>query len=181
MLKAFFRNNWCERVSFEVCDAARPQEKYVDSRNSDITHIYSYNKVMSLDDRKNISKILNRTNFKIMAWYFGPRDSAKAGLKRVRLAYKMPMHSTGKEKFTVYVYFKTEKYDPANPWSDSESDADSVSSEIDSRDNLDSNDMLSDDDMMGYGVSQVNPESRKRESKSEMKIEVRKNLLQRRR
>jgi hypothetical protein len=93
---------------------------------------------MSQDDRKSISKILNRTNYKIMAWYFGPRDSAKSGLKRVKLAYKMPMHSTGKEKFTVYIYFKTERYDPANPWSDSESDAESESSDIESNDQLDS-------------------------------------------
>jgi hypothetical protein len=86
---------------------------------------------MSKDDRASISKILNKTNFKVMAWYFGPHDSAKSGLKRVKLAYKMPMHSTGKEKFTVYVYFKTEKYDPKNPWSDSESDAESDSSSED--------------------------------------------------
>lgn len=64
-----------------------------------------------------------------MAWYFGPRDSAKSGLKRVKLAYKMPMHSTGKEKFTVYVYYKTQQYDPEDPWSDSESDADIGSSD----------------------------------------------------
>jgi len=87
---------------------------------------------MSQNDRKNISKILNRTNFKIMAWYFGPRDSAKSGLKRVKLAFKMPMHSTGKEKFTVYVYFKTDIYNSKNPWSDSESDA--HDSESDSED-----------------------------------------------
>jgi hypothetical protein len=67
---------------------------------------------MSRADRAAISKILNKTNFKIMAWYFGPRESAKSGLKRVKLAFKMPMHSTGKEKFTVYVYYKTQEYDP---------------------------------------------------------------------
>ena len=63
-----------------------------------------------------------------MAWYFGPRDSAKSGLKRVKLAYKMPMNSTGKEKFTVYVYFKTDKWDAKDPWSDCESEADDDSS-----------------------------------------------------
>ena len=78
---------------------------------------------MSREDRKGISKILNRTNFKIMAWYFSPKESAQSGLKRVKLACKMPMQSTGKEKFTVYVYFKTERYDPNKPWSDSESEA----------------------------------------------------------
>lgn len=42
---------------------------------------------MSVADRRGISKILNRTNFRIMAWYFGPRDSSASGLKRVKLAY----------------------------------------------------------------------------------------------
>ena len=77
---------------------------------------------MSIDDRCSISKILNRTNFKIMAWYFGPRESAQSGLKRFRLAFKMPMQSTGKEKFSVYCYYKTQKYDPNDPWSDDESE-----------------------------------------------------------
>lgn len=126
---ANYRHNWYDCVTFEVCDAAKLQQRYLDSRGDDISHIYSYNKVMSITDRKNISKILNRTNFKLMAWYFGPRDSAKSGLKRVKLAYKMPMHSTGKEKFTVYVYFKTERFDLNNPWSDDESEADSISSD----------------------------------------------------
>jgi len=66
---------------------------------------------MSKEDRKHISKILNQTNFKIMAWYFGPKDSAQSGLKRVKLVHKMQMQSTGKEKFTVYVYAKIQKYD----------------------------------------------------------------------
>ena len=122
-LMANYRKNWYEVVTFEVCDAANPKDKYLDSYGNDISHIYSYNKVMSRSDRASISKILNRTNFKIMAWYFGPRESAKSGLKRVKLAYKMPMHSTGKEKFTVYVYYKTQMYDPKDPWSDSESEA----------------------------------------------------------
>jgi len=124
-LEAHYRNDWIDRVSFEVCDAAKRIERYRDSRGDCCSHIYSYNKVMSVEDRKGISKILNRTNFKIMAWYFGPRESAQSGLKRVKLAFKMPMQSTGKEKFTVYVYYKTAKYDPACPWSDSESDAES--------------------------------------------------------
>jgi hypothetical protein len=88
-------------------DAAKEITKYVDSYGNDISHIYSYNKIMSIDDRKSISEILNRTNFRLMAWYFGPNDSATSGLKRVRLAFKMPMQSTGNEKFTVYCYFKT--------------------------------------------------------------------------
>jgi hypothetical protein len=77
---------------------------------------------MSLADRRDISKILNRTNFKLMAWYFGPRESAQCGLKRVRLAYQMPMQSTGKQKFSVYIYYKTQLYDENEPWSEDESD-----------------------------------------------------------
>ena len=42
------------------------------------------------------------------------------------------MQSTGKEKFMVYVYFKTEKYDPENPWSESDSEAGSCSDDSDS-------------------------------------------------
>lgn len=47
----------------------------------DYTHIYSYNKVMSACDRRGICKILNRTNFKIVAWYFGPEKTRQDGLR----------------------------------------------------------------------------------------------------
>ena len=80
---------------------------------------------MSVSDRIGIAKILNRTNFKLMAWYFGPVDTAKCGVKRVRCLFKMPMQSTGKEKFTVYVYFKTQLWNSEDPWSESESDIES--------------------------------------------------------
>lgn len=95
-LVAFYREDWYSCLDFKFEDAAQQRNKYTDSDGNDISHIYSYNKVMSIPDRRDISKILNRTNFKIMAWYFGPRDSAASGLKRFRLAYKMPMQSTGK-------------------------------------------------------------------------------------
>ena len=97
---------------------------YVDRDGNHITHIYSYNKVMSIKDRRGITKKLNRTNFQVMAWYFSPRDSANCGLKSVKLAHKMPMQSTGREKFTVYIYFKTRYYDPEDPWSEDDSDDD---------------------------------------------------------
>jgi hypothetical protein len=69
-----------------------------------------------------IAETLNRTNFRLMSWYFGPKETAACGLKRFKLAFKMPMQSTGKEKFSVYTYFKTEKYDSSQPWSDDESE-----------------------------------------------------------
>ena len=111
-LRADFRPDWYDRVEFEYCDAAKSLEKYADSEGNDFTHIYSYNKVMSWKDRVGISKILNRTNFRILAWYFGYEKTKASGLKHFRLIHQEPMQSTGKEKFTVYVYIKTKRYDP---------------------------------------------------------------------
>jgi len=83
---------------------------------------------MSIDDRRGISKILNRTNFRLMAWYFSPRESAMTGLKNVKLAHKMPMQSTGREKFTVYLFFKTRLWDAEDPWSDEDDEGEDMES-----------------------------------------------------
>ena len=93
--KSFYRHNWHDCVSFNLCDAAQDVEKYLDSFGNDITHIYSYNKIMTIPDHKKIAETLNRTNFKILGWYIGPSDSWRAGLRRVKLVHKMPMQSTG--------------------------------------------------------------------------------------
>ena len=45
------------------------------------------------------------------------------------------MQSTGKEKFTVYIYFKTQKYDERNPWSESDSEYSCDDEEIQNFDN----------------------------------------------
>lgn len=92
---------------------------------------------MSVQDRRNIAKILNRTNFKLMTWYFSPKESAASGLKRFKLAYKMPMQSTGREKFTAYVYFKTEMYDEENPWSEDSSEYEDVAGFYDDEEDKD--------------------------------------------
>ena len=47
-LRSVYSNSWVDLVNFRVCDAAKPDENYVDDNGNDITHIYSYNKVMSL-------------------------------------------------------------------------------------------------------------------------------------
>ena len=75
---ANYQDDWYLKTEFEVCDAATIDKiaKYADKDGKDFTHIYSYNKVMSIEDRRGICKILNRTNFKILAWYFGPKDTA---------------------------------------------------------------------------------------------------------
>ena len=60
-------------MKFEQADAGNcDEEPYLDSFGNHISHIYSYNKVMSKIDRANIAKKLNKTNFKLMTWYFGP-------------------------------------------------------------------------------------------------------------
>jgi hypothetical protein len=54
---------------------------------------------MSKQCCEGICEILNRTNFKVLAWYYGPKDTESFGLKNFLLLFKMPMQSTGKEKF----------------------------------------------------------------------------------
>ena len=87
MLRAYFRPDWIERVDFQVCDAAKYLEKYADLEGKDYTHIYSYNKVMSEKDSRGICEILNRTNFRILAWYFGPDKTRLSGLRHFELVH----------------------------------------------------------------------------------------------
>jgi len=107
-LKANYSDNWHSSIRFEIVDCGKmTDEPYLDAHGNPFTHIYSYNKVMSKTDMREISKKLNRTNFRLLTWFFGPNDSAKCGLKRVKLVNRMAMQSTGKEKFSCYTYFKT--------------------------------------------------------------------------
>ena len=79
-----------------------------------------------------ISEILNRTNYRLLAWYFNPVETRKSGLKHFSLVHQEPMQSTGKEKFTVYVYYKTKKYDPTDlqDWQSSSEEEEDVPVEI---------------------------------------------------
>jgi hypothetical protein len=70
------------------------------------THIYSYNKLMSDVCRKKISKVLNNTNWKVLAWYSNELQTKKSGLKKYFFVAKFPMNSTSTEKFYCYVYIK---------------------------------------------------------------------------
>ncbi len=97
-------------VTFEIVDAAKGTKRYVDSKGKDITHIYSYNKVMSVNDREAICKILNKTDYRVLAWYFGPDDTKKSGLTNFRFVKRIPMQSTGAEKFSVFIYIKEGKH-----------------------------------------------------------------------
>ena len=68
-----------------------PLDKYVDDTGRDFTHIYSYNKVMSLNDTAGIAYTLNKTNWKILAWYFDPTVSWECGLRDFALLGQMTM------------------------------------------------------------------------------------------
>lgn len=65
---------------------------------------------MSVEDLKSISEILNKTNYRVLAWYYNPNDTERCGLRDFKCLGRMPMQSTGGERFTVYVYFRTQKY-----------------------------------------------------------------------
>lgn len=105
-----YSHSFNDKVFFELIDAAIGLEKYQTNEKTDITHIYSYNKVMSKHDRKRIAETLNRTNFKILAWYFTPVETRRCGLRDVVPMGRMRMQSTGKENFTCYLYLKTALY-----------------------------------------------------------------------
>ena len=47
-LESFYRDDWTDLVDFKCDDAADGNFLYVDNDGQDITHIYSYNKVMSV-------------------------------------------------------------------------------------------------------------------------------------
>jgi len=96
-------------TTFTLIDAAKGIKRYVDHKGKDITHIYSYNKVMSVSDRESICKILNKTDFRVLAWYFGLDDTEKSGLTNVKFVKRIPMQSTGSEKFSVFIYIKQKK------------------------------------------------------------------------
>jgi hypothetical protein len=107
--------DWTKLVEFQVVDAAKDTSAYVDKEGRHFTHVYSYNKVMSPSDMEGICKILNRTEWLVLAWYFGPEATSKFGLVDFEELDKFPMHSTGKENFTVFVYFKTKSAAKADP------------------------------------------------------------------
>jgi len=43
-----------------------------------------------------IARALNKTNFKILAWYVNERDTRDCGVRNIRFLLRKPMISTGK-------------------------------------------------------------------------------------
>lgn len=105
-LATYMPKAWISKCHFAVIDAAKGIHAYKDDHGKDISHIYSYNKVMSHKDRQGICQILNRTQFKVLAWYQSPEESRKAGLTDVQFVMRIPMQSTGNEKFSVFIFIK---------------------------------------------------------------------------
>ena len=61
------------------------------SAEEHITHIYSYNKVMGEKCLRGIARILNKTDFKVLAWYIKPEMTYEVGVRNVKLLLKKPM------------------------------------------------------------------------------------------
>ena len=57
--------NWTDKIKFHLKDATK-LKSYSNENGKHYTHIYSYNKLMNFECRKKMSKILNKTNFKIL-------------------------------------------------------------------------------------------------------------------
>lgn len=101
-----YDENWWSKISFECHDATK-YKSFTNEKNEHFTHIYTYNKIMGEECSSKIAKILNKTNFLVLAWYLTPKQSEKAGLKNVLYLCSFPMHTTSTEKFNVYIYIKT--------------------------------------------------------------------------
>jgi len=103
--KFAYNSNWYEKVKFISNDATK-YKVYCNDNKEVYTHIYSYNKLMSKECRSRIAKVLNKTNYKVLAWYSNPKQTVKSGLKNFKFICKFPMQSTSTEKFHCYVYVK---------------------------------------------------------------------------
>lgn len=68
---------WYRKVQFEQWDAGKADriQMLKGDRMVDVTHVYSYNKVMGKDCLIGIGKALNNTNFKILAWYVNEKST----------------------------------------------------------------------------------------------------------
>lgn len=94
-----------KKTEFELIDAGKVEEPYTikvdlenfspDAEKEHISHIYSYNKVMTIESLEGIAKCLNMTDFKILAWYLNPAKTYSVGVRHVKLLFKKSMRSTG--------------------------------------------------------------------------------------
>jgi hypothetical protein len=105
-LKSKYDPDWHKKTVFVQQDATKCNN-FSNEKKEHFTHIYAYNKLMSKECRSRIAKILNKTKFKVLAWYSNPKQTKKSGLKNFTFLCKFPMQSTSTEKFHVYVYLKT--------------------------------------------------------------------------
>jgi len=103
-----WNKDWNKNITFIEVDASK-FESYKNSKGRDYTHIYSYNKVMTKETIKDLCRILNNTEYKVLAWYFNEKETRKCGLKNFMLVNKMPMLTTGGQKFVMYIYVKLKR------------------------------------------------------------------------
>ena len=105
-----------KKCSFLCNDATKYDDYHYDppfDAKKDIkhpfTHIYSYNKLMGDTCKEKICEILNKSDWKVLAWYTNEKQTRESGLENFKFVASFPMTSTGNQKFSCYVYIK--KYD----------------------------------------------------------------------
>lgn len=82
---------WVSKVFFE-CGNATDTEAFIHPvDDSSFTHIYSYNKLMSDNELKAISKILNKSDFKVLAWSKNQHQTEVSGLMDYEFIGQLPM------------------------------------------------------------------------------------------
>ena len=101
-----YDENWWSLLSFE-CKCVSNFKNFINEKNEHFTHIYSSNKNIGKEGAITMAKILNKTNFLVLAWCLTPFESEIAGLENCFYLCCFPMlfHST--EKFNIYIYIKT--------------------------------------------------------------------------
>ena len=105
-----------KKCSFLCNDATKYEDYHYDPPfdakkeiKQPFTHIYSYNKLMGETCKEKICEILNKSDWKVLAWYTNEKQTRESGLENFKFVASFPMTSTGNQKFSCYVYIK--KYD----------------------------------------------------------------------
>lgn len=75
---------------------------------------------MSEHDLCEICKALNETKFKVLSWYWGPKATRKFGLRNFIYLHKMTMQSTGGQKFTAFIYLRSNETETVEDSSEEE-------------------------------------------------------------
>lgn len=112
-LSVNYHKNWYEKVLFESIDMSK-LDSYTNHKGEHYTHIYWSNKTMSKDNVKEVSAILNKTDYRVYACYLNENEIKKSGLKDFMLIHRIPVTSIAGDNLTIYIYIKTKSDETLN-------------------------------------------------------------------